>query len=136
VARWRASGLRAREFSRKLGVSKLVAIDGKTMRSSFARTLGKSAVHMVSAWAAENALVLGQPGATRRSPVRHDAKRQRQRVRQRREGSGERKSAAPESSGLKSAEPFLGWTRPPRLYPSLPRIRETRVRREKERCDP
>jgi predicted transposase YbfD/YdcC len=39
---------------------KLVAVDGKTMRGSFARKLGKSAVHMVSAWAAENALVLGQ----------------------------------------------------------------------------
>jgi predicted transposase YbfD/YdcC len=39
---------------------KLVAIDGKTIRGSFARSLGKSAVHLVSAWVAENSLALGQ----------------------------------------------------------------------------
>lgn len=38
----------------------VVAIDGKTIRRSFDAATGKSAVHMVSAWAAENGVVLGQ----------------------------------------------------------------------------
>lgn len=38
----------------------VVAIDGKTLRRSHDRAAGKSAIHMVSAWAAENRLVLGQ----------------------------------------------------------------------------
>ena len=38
----------------------VVAIDGKTLRRSHDKTLGKSAIHMVSAWALENQLVLGQ----------------------------------------------------------------------------
>ena len=38
----------------------VVAIDGKTLRRSHDRSLGKKAIHMVSAWAAENRLVLGQ----------------------------------------------------------------------------
>ena len=38
----------------------VVAIDGKTLRRSHDRRLGKKAIHMVSAWAAENRLVLGQ----------------------------------------------------------------------------
>lgn len=37
-----------------------VAIDGKTLRRSFARATGKGAIHMVSAWASTNRLVLGQ----------------------------------------------------------------------------
>ena len=37
-----------------------VAIDGKTIRRSFDRATGKSAIHMVSAWASANRLVLGQ----------------------------------------------------------------------------
>jgi len=39
---------------------RLVAIDGKTLRRSFDRTGGKAAIHMVSAWASANELVLGQ----------------------------------------------------------------------------
>lgn len=39
---------------------KLVAIDGKTLRRSFDRASGKSAIHMVSAWAAAHHLTLGQ----------------------------------------------------------------------------
>jgi len=39
---------------------KLVAIDGKTVRHSFAREEGKGALHLVSAWVAENQAVLGQ----------------------------------------------------------------------------
>jgi predicted transposase YbfD/YdcC len=38
----------------------LVAIDGKTLRRSHDRRAGKAAIHMVSAWASENGLVLGQ----------------------------------------------------------------------------
>lgn len=38
----------------------VIAIDGKTVRRSHDRVLGKKAIHMVSAWAAENSLVLGQ----------------------------------------------------------------------------
>ena len=38
----------------------VVALDGKTLRRSHDRTIGKEAIHMVSAWAAENQVVLGQ----------------------------------------------------------------------------
>jgi predicted transposase YbfD/YdcC len=38
----------------------VIAIDGKTLRRSHDRGIGKKAIHMVSAWAAENSLVLGQ----------------------------------------------------------------------------
>ena len=39
---------------------KLIAIDGKTMRRTFDRASGRSALHVVSAWVASNAVVLGQ----------------------------------------------------------------------------
>ncbi len=38
----------------------VIALDGKTARRSFDRTNGKSAIHVVSAWASENRIVLGQ----------------------------------------------------------------------------
>ena len=38
----------------------VVAVDGKTLRRSFDTGSGKSAVHMVSAWACNQKLVLGQ----------------------------------------------------------------------------
>ena len=38
----------------------VVAIDGKTLRHSFDRATGGSALHLVSAWAVEQRLVLGQ----------------------------------------------------------------------------
>jgi predicted transposase YbfD/YdcC len=38
----------------------IVAVDGKTLRRSHDRSLGKQAIHMVSAWATANRLVLGQ----------------------------------------------------------------------------
>jgi predicted transposase YbfD/YdcC len=38
----------------------LVAIDGKTLRHSYDRRSAKAAIHMVSAWAAHNHVVLGQ----------------------------------------------------------------------------
>ena len=39
---------------------KLIAIDGKTVRRSFDRATGRKALHVVSAWIAENRLTLGQ----------------------------------------------------------------------------
>ena len=44
------------------GITKgqVVAVDGKTLRRSHDRPLGKAAIQMVSAWATENRLVLGQ----------------------------------------------------------------------------
>lgn len=38
----------------------VVAIDGKRLRHSYDRKSGKGAIHMVSAWASENQMVLGQ----------------------------------------------------------------------------
>src|SRR3954447_5115853 len=40
--------------------NRLIAIDGKTVRGSYDRRDGKAAIHMVSAWATENKLSLGQ----------------------------------------------------------------------------
>ena len=45
----------------------VIAIDGKTLRRSHDRLLGKSAIHMVSAWASENRLVLGQTKVAEKS---------------------------------------------------------------------
>jgi predicted transposase YbfD/YdcC len=39
---------------------KLIAIDGKTIRHSFNHATGKKALHVVSAWIADNRLTLGQ----------------------------------------------------------------------------
>lgn len=38
----------------------VIAIDGKTLRRSHHQTIGKAAIHMVSAWASGNQMVLGQ----------------------------------------------------------------------------
>ena len=38
----------------------VIAVDGKRLRRSHDRRLGKQAIHMVSAWASANHLVLGQ----------------------------------------------------------------------------
>lgn len=38
----------------------VIAIDGKTARRSHDKTIGKDAIHMVSAWASANGFVLGQ----------------------------------------------------------------------------
>lgn len=43
-----------------LTAGQVVAIDGKTIRGSADKANGKAALHVVSAWASENALVLGQ----------------------------------------------------------------------------
>lgn len=44
----------------KVTAGKIIPIDGKTLRRSHDSKSGKSAIHIVSAWAAENRLVLGQ----------------------------------------------------------------------------
>ena len=38
----------------------LIALDGKRLRGSYDRSAGKSAIHLVSAWACSNQMVLGQ----------------------------------------------------------------------------
>jgi len=38
----------------------VIAVDGKTLRRCHDQTNGKSAIHMVSAWASANGIVLGQ----------------------------------------------------------------------------
>lgn len=45
---------------RKSFHAEIVAIDGKTLRRSHDRAKGRESIHMVSAWARENGLVLGQ----------------------------------------------------------------------------
>jgi predicted transposase YbfD/YdcC len=45
----------------------VIAIDGKTLRRSHDKSLGKTAIHMVNAWAAENRLVLGQTKVAEKS---------------------------------------------------------------------
>jgi len=53
-------------LSEGLGL-KRIAIDGKAMRRSFNRASGKAALHLVSAWATEQHLVLGQVAVASKS---------------------------------------------------------------------
>lgn len=56
-----ADGFRSgTESLRKFVSREIIAIDGKTLRRSHQRTKGQEPIHMVSAWARENGLVLGQ----------------------------------------------------------------------------
>lgn len=48
-------------------VEGVIAIDGKTLRRSHDKANGKKALHMVSAWAAENRLVLAQVAVEKKS---------------------------------------------------------------------
>jgi hypothetical protein len=48
-------------------LGRLVAIDGKTARRSFDKAAGKGPLHMVSAWASENRLLLGQQACDSKS---------------------------------------------------------------------
>jgi predicted transposase YbfD/YdcC len=48
------------EAVREITSGQIIALDGKTLRRSHDKTLGKGAIHMVSAWASANRLVLGQ----------------------------------------------------------------------------
>lgn len=45
----------------------VIAIDGKTLRRSYDRASQKAAIHMVSAWASENHLILGQVKTSEKS---------------------------------------------------------------------
>ena len=45
---------------RTITKGEVIPIDGKTLRRSFDNKTGKSAIHMVSAWAGKNSMVLGQ----------------------------------------------------------------------------
>lgn len=47
--------------------SKLIAIDGKTLRRSLAKKSGKAALHLVTAWSSENGLTLGQVACEEKS---------------------------------------------------------------------
>jgi len=49
----------SRHFTKSTS-GQVVAIDGKTLRGSFDKASGKSAIHMVSAWATANHISLGQ----------------------------------------------------------------------------
>ncbi len=44
----------------KISAGEIIAIDGKTLRRSHDKKKGQAAIHMVSAWASKNRLVLGQ----------------------------------------------------------------------------
>ena len=46
---------------------KLIAIDGKALRRSFARKSGKAMLHLVTAWSTENGLTLGQVACEEKS---------------------------------------------------------------------
>jgi predicted transposase YbfD/YdcC len=48
-------------------VGQVVPIDGKTMRQSFDKATGKSALHLVSAWATTNKISLGQVAVAEKS---------------------------------------------------------------------
>ena len=52
--------LRWVETISRITFGEIVAIDGKTLRHSYDQSKNKSAIHMVSAWATNNGLVLGQ----------------------------------------------------------------------------
>ena len=54
----------------------IVAVDGKTSRRTHAMSKGRKALHMVSAWASRQRLVLGQE-ATRACPCEGGGKVQR-----------------------------------------------------------
>ncbi|ELS05657.1 hypothetical protein Xen7305DRAFT_00054070 [Xenococcus sp. PCC 7305] len=45
---------------KKVSKGEVIAIDGKTVRRSYDKGKNKGAIHMVSAWASQNRLVLGQ----------------------------------------------------------------------------
>lgn len=47
--------------------NQVIAIDGKTLRRSYDNASGKAAIHMVSAWAQENGIVLGQVKTSEKS---------------------------------------------------------------------
>jgi len=57
---FQACFLRWMQAVAEVTTGEIVAIDGKALRRSFAKGTGKRAIHMVSAWASENGVVVGQ----------------------------------------------------------------------------
>ena len=57
---WQAGFLSWIQAVNQVTKGQIVPIDGKMLRRSHDKTLGKKAIHMVSAWASENRMVLGQ----------------------------------------------------------------------------
>lgn len=55
------------------GESRVIALDGKTMRGSGDKQTGGKPLHIVSAWTSENNMVLGQVKTDEKSnlPSRH-----------------------------------------------------------------
>ena len=51
----------------KMTDGEVIAIDGKSLRHSYDREVDQRAIHMVSAWATENRLVLGQVKVDKKS---------------------------------------------------------------------
>ena len=51
----------------EVAVGQVVPIDGKTLRQSFDKATGKSALHLVSAWATANKISLGQVAVAEKS---------------------------------------------------------------------
>jgi predicted transposase YbfD/YdcC len=51
----------------QLTIGQVIAVDGKKLRRSHDRAAGKAAIYMVSAWATENQLVLGQTTVAEKS---------------------------------------------------------------------
>jgi predicted transposase YbfD/YdcC len=51
----------------KLTVGQVIAVDGKQLRRSHDRAAGKAAIYMVSAWATQNQLILGQTKVAEKS---------------------------------------------------------------------
>ena len=51
----------------ELSLGEVISLDGKSARHSYDKGTGKGAIHMVSAWASENQLVLGQVKVTDKS---------------------------------------------------------------------
>ena len=62
-----ASFLRWVQAVNNIASGQLVAVDGKQLRSSRDAVADLGAIHMVSAWACENRLVLGQVKVTEKS---------------------------------------------------------------------
>lgn len=69
--------LRADEFAefmvswsqhlREITAGQVVAIDGKTLRHSFDKASGRKSLHVVSAWASDNGIALGQVATSEKS---------------------------------------------------------------------
>ena len=55
------------ETLREVTGGEVIALDGKTLRHSFDTALGQKSLHMVSAWACRNRLVLGQKAVSEKS---------------------------------------------------------------------